>query len=281
MTRIDLHAHTTASDGSLSPAELVQLAKCQGLAALAITDHDTVDGLAAARAEGDRLEISIIPGIELSCFYQNIELHILGYFIDPDDPQLRPALRRYLSSREDRNLRIIGRLQELGLNITYEEVKTFSGAATMGRPHIAQVLLQKGYVLSVADAFSRYLGDDAPAYIARALPEASEAIALIRNIGGIPVLAHPLYASRAKQGFESLCATLKNTGLLGLEAVYSGHTQQQTDRLRSVARDQGLLISGGSDFHGVSRPGVQVGSGYGNLKIPASLLEPIQALATK
>jgi 3',5'-nucleoside bisphosphate phosphatase len=281
LPRIDLHTHTTASDGSLSPAQLVQYAKHQGLHALAVTDHDTIAGLADAIAEGERLGVRIIPGIELSCFHQSIELHILGYFIDPLDPHLRPALLRYQSSREERNLRIIERLRELGLDITYQEVKTFAALATVGRPHIAQVLLQKGYVYSVADAFSRYLGDDGPAYIARTTPDAPEAIALIRRIGGVPVLAHPIYAARARQSFERLCAALKNAGLWGLETVYSGHTQQQTDRLRAVAREQGLGISGGSDFHGESRPEVLLGSGYGNLKIPAALLEPIEALARK
>jgi len=277
MARIDLHTHTTASDGSLSPSELVQLAKQQGVSALAVTDHDSVEGLPEAMAAGERLGITIIPGIEISCLYEEVELHILGYFINQDDPRLKPALARYLSSREDRNPKIIERLRQLGFDLTYDEVKNFAGEATICRPHIAQILLRKGYVASVADAFDRFLGDDGPAYVSRALPTASEAISLIRELGGLAVLAHPGYAGRLKQSFNELCATLKGFGLAGLETLYSSHTQQQTDRFRSIAREHGLLITGGSDFHGDTKPEILVGTGYGNLRVPAELLEELEA----
>jgi predicted metal-dependent phosphoesterase TrpH len=279
MSRIDLHTHTTASDGSLSPTELVQLAKQQGVSALAVTDHDSVTGLPDAMAAGEQLGVTIIPGIEISCLYEDVELHILGYFINPDDPRLRSALLQYLSSREDRNPQIIERLCRLGLDLTYLEVRAFAGSATVGRPHIAQILLQKGYVTSVGDAFDRYLADGAPAYVSRALPAASEAIGLIREIGGVPVLAHPVYAARLKQTFNETCANLKALGLAGLETLYSSHTQRQTDRFRSLAHEHGLLVTGGSDFHGDSKPDILVGTGYGNLKVSAELLEPVQEAA--
>jgi predicted metal-dependent phosphoesterase TrpH len=279
MSRIDLHTHTTASDGSLSPTELVQLAKQQGVSALAVTDHDSVAGLPDAMAAGKQLGVTIIPGIEISCLYEDVELHILGYFINPDDTRLKSALLQYLSSREDRNPQVIERLCRLGLDLTYLEVRAFAGSATVGRPHIAQILLQKGYVASVADAFDRYLADGAPAYVSRALPAASEAIGLIRAIGGVPVLAHPVYAGRLKQTFDETCAKLKALGLAGLETLYSSHTQRQTDRFRSLAREHGLLVTGGSDFHGDSKPDILVGTGYGNLKVSAELLEQVQEAA--
>ena len=280
MIRIDLHTHTTASDGSLTPAQLVRAAKHQGVAALAVTDHDTTAGLPDAMAEGERLGVAIIPGIEISCLYGKTELHILGYFINPEHPCLAPALASYWASREDRNPRIVERLRELGCDLTYAEVKAIAGAATIGRPHIAQALLRKGYVRSVSEAFDRYLADDAPAYVARPLPSPIEAIGLIRQIGGVAVLAHPVYMARLKEPFEKICEALKACGLMGIESLYSSHTQQQTDRYRSVAREQGLLVTGGSDFHGEAKPNLFVGTGYGNLEVPADLLEPIKALAT-
>jgi predicted metal-dependent phosphoesterase TrpH len=279
MARIDLHSHTTASDGSLSPEELVQLAKQQGVSTLAVTDHDSVAGLPRAQAEGDRLGIEIIPGIEISCLYEDVELHILGYFINAEDPRLAATLRQYLTSREDRNPRIVERLRDLGCDLTYDDVKAFAGSATIGRPHIAQVLLRKGYVKSVTEAFDRYLTEGGPAYVPRVLPTPKEAVGLIRQIGGIPVLAHPVYTARLKEPFEHVCATLKGLGLMGIESIYSSHTQQQTDRYRSVAREHRLLVTGGSDFHGDSKPNILVGSGYGNLSVPADLLEPMRMLA--
>lgn len=279
MVRIDLHSHTTASDGSLSPEELVQLAKQQGVVALAVTDHDSVASLPRAQAEGERLGIEIIPSIEISCLYEDVELHILGYFINAEDPRLEATLRQYLTSRDDRNPKIIERLRELGCDLTYEEVKTFAGSATIGRPHIAQVLLRKGYVNSVSDAFDRYLTDGGPAYVPRVLPTPKEAIGLIRQIGGIPVLAHPVYTARIQKPFDHVCAMLKGFGLMGIETIYSSHTQQQTDRFRSIAREHQLLVTGGSDFHGDSKPNILVGTGYGNLGVPADLLEPMRMLA--
>ncbi len=280
MVRIDLHTHTTASDGSLAPEELVQMAKQQGVTTLAVTDHDTIAGLSRARVAGEQVGVDVIPGIEISCLYGDVELHILGYFINPDDPHLAPALTRYWASREDRNPRIVQRLQELGCDLSYADVKAIAGSATVGRPHIAQALIRKGYVKSVSEAFDRYLADDAPAYIPRLLPSPAEAIGLIRQIGGIPVLAHPVYTSRLKEPFEQVCATLKGLGLLGIEAIYSSHNRQQTDRYRSISRNQGLLVTGGSDFHGEAKPNLLVGTGYGNLVVSSDLLEPIRALAT-
>jgi predicted metal-dependent phosphoesterase TrpH len=259
----------------------VQLASQQGVSALAITDHDSVRGLPEALAAGERLGIRIIPGIEISCLYEDVELHILGYFINAGHPRLDAALIAYLASREDRNPKIIDRLHALGLEITYDEVRELAGTATIGRPHIAHVLVKKGYVSSVAEAFDCFLGDGALAYVDRVLPSADEAIGLIRDIGGVPVLAHPVYTQRIKQSFHEVCARLKNVGLAGVEAIYSSHTPPQTDRFRSMAREHGLVATGGSDFHGDSKPEILVGTGYGNLKVSGDLLEPLEALSSR
>ncbi len=280
MARIDLHSHTTASDGSLTPEELVRMAKQQGVTTLAVTDHDTIAGLPQAIAEGERTGVEVIPGIEISCLYGATELHILGYFINPDDPHLTSALLTYQTSREDRNPRIVQRLQELGCEVSYADIKAAAGNATVGRPHIAQALVRKGYVASVSEAFDRYLADGAPAYLPRLLPSPAEAIGLIRQIGGVPVLAHPVYASRLNEPFEQVCATLKGLGLLGIEALYSSHNRQQTDYYRSISTNQGLVVTGGSDFHGETKPHLLVGTGYGTLSVPPDLLEPVRALAT-
>ena len=255
----------------------MRLAKQQGVSALAVTDHDSVAGLTRAGAEGERQGVEIIPGIEISCLYGNVELHILGYFINAKEPRLQPTLSEYLASRDDRNPRIVERLRELGCDLSYADVKAFAGSATVGRPHIAQVLLRKGYVRSVAEAFDRCLAEGGPAYVPRVLPTPAEAIGLIKQIGGIAVLAHPVYTSRLKEPFEQVCATLKNAGLMGIEAIYSSHTPQQTGHYRNVAREQELLVTGGSDFHGDSKPNILVGTGYGDLMIPADLLEPMRA----
>jgi predicted metal-dependent phosphoesterase TrpH len=248
------------------------------VSALAVTDHDSVEALPEAIAAGERFGIRIIPGIEISCTHHDTELHILGYFINPVHPLLKPALTGYLFNREGRNLKIIDRLRDLGVDLTYEEVKAYAGAGTIGRPHIAQIMVKKGYVNSVAAAFDLYLSDGGPAHVGRPLPTAQEAMSLIRDIGGVPVLAHPMY-SRLKISTNDLCQELKNSGLGGLETLHSSHTVQQADRFKSIAREHSLVGTGGSDFHGDSKPELFVGSGYGNLKVPADLLEELEDAA--
>jgi len=217
MSRIDLHLHTTHSDGSLSPAAVLQLAHKAKVTALAITDHDIVTGIPEAIAAGAELGIEIIPGVEISSCVGNSELHILGYCIDWQDAELNRRLAVLRESRHNRNPQIIERLRSLGLDVTYEEVRILAGTDSVGRPHIARLLMDKKYVTSAKDAFDRYLAEGRPAYVARELPQPANAIAWIRAAGGVAVLAHPTWAKVSGEGLNALLTTLKTEGLGGIE----------------------------------------------------------------
>lgn len=278
--RLDLHLHTTHSDGSLPPAEVLALAHKAGVTALAITDHDITTGLPEALEAGARLGIEVIPGVEISSRFGDNELHILGYFLDWQDQAFNERLASLRASRHDRNPQIIERLRALGQDITYEEVRHLAGTESVGRPHIARVMINKGYVKSAKEAFDRFLAQGKPAYVARELPEPVEAIAWIRAARGIPVLAHPLWAKQDNQGLFKLCETLKAEGLGGMEVHYSTHNPKQTAELLDIARRLDLLVTGGSDFHGVTKPDIEVGVGRGGLTVPVKLLEPLRKAAS-
>jgi predicted metal-dependent phosphoesterase TrpH len=278
MKRLDLHLHTTFSDGSLPPADVVKLAHNANVSALAITDHDTVDGIPEALTAGKDVGIEIIPGIEISSRWHGAEVHILGYFIDWKDSSLQERLARYRASRHARNPRIVEKLNELGIAITYAEVSALAGPASIGRPHIARVLMNKRYVTSAKEAFDRYLAEGAAAYVPRDLPDPAEAISLIRAAGGVPVLAHPSWLDRS-EGIVPLCKELKSAGLAGIEVHYSTHRPEQTSHYRNIAKQLDLLVTGGSDFHGVTKPDIEVGLGRGQLKVPETLLEPLRRAA--
>lgn len=276
MARIDLHLHTRYSDGSLTPAEVVDLAHQAGVTALAITDHDIVDGISRAIEAATKLGIEVIPGVELSSRFNQQELHVLGYFFDWRDSTFRDHLAQQRRSRHVRNPQTIERLNALGLELSEEEVKAKAGSDSIGRPHVAQVLVDKGYVQDTREAFDRYLKEGAPAYVPRMLSDTRDVIAWIRNAGGVPVLAHPTWTRCQGEPLYRLCACLKDAGLLGLEVFYSSHTRQQTSRYLELAKRLDLLVTGGSDFHGAANPGIQVGRGKGNLKVPDTLLEPLR-----
>lgn len=277
--RIDLHLHTTYSDGSLPPEEVLALANKAGVSALAITDHDTVDGLPEAIEAGASMGIEVIPGIEISSSYDDTELHILGYFLDWHDPTLLARLARLRTSRHQRNPRIIHKLNDLGLAITYDEVKALAGTDSVGRPHIARVLMEKGYVRSAKEAFDRFLAEGAAAYVPRELPDPAEAIAWIRAANGLPVLAHPAWVKASEDGLLRLCEKLKAQGLMGIEVHYSTHKPAQTSQYLNVARRLSLLVTGGSDFHGLTKPDIEVGIGRGTLRVPEKLLESLKKAA--
>jgi predicted metal-dependent phosphoesterase TrpH len=281
MSRIDLHLHTTHSDGSFPPSEVLAFAKTAGVTALAITDHDSVDGMPEAIAAGSLLEIEIIPGVEISSRYGESELHILGYFLDWKDETLNQRMMSLRESRHARNPKIVQKLNEAGVDITYEEVRTLAGSASVGRPHIARVLMNKGVVTSAKEAFDRYLAEGRPAYVARELPEPAEAVAWIRQARGIPVLAHPTWVKQSGEGLDRLVGQLKASGLGGIEAYYSTHTTKQTGDYVSLAKRFDLLVTGGSDFHGVTKPDIAVGTGRGDLKVPEKLLEPLRKAAVR
>ncbi len=275
---IDLHTHTTASDGSFTPSQLVRYAKEKGLRAIAITDHDTIEGNEEALQAGISEEIEVVPGIEISVDYSPGSMHMLGYFIDTKDPGLNERLALLQGSRSDRNPRIIEKLNELGIAITYDEVVKISGGGQVGRPHIAQVLMHRGYTRTIQEAFDKYLGKGAPAYFDKFRLTASDAIAMIRDAGGIPVLAHPFTLKcKSTKVLEKLIRELTDQGLQGIEAYYTEHNERQTSRYLRLAEQNNLLVTGGSDFHGANMAGVDLGRGRGNLTIPDKLFENLKA----
>ena len=280
MSRIDLHLHTTHSDGSFSPTAVLEFAKAAGVTALAITDHDIVAAIPEALEVGSRLEIEIVPGVEISSRYGESELHILGYCIDWRQQQLNERLKVLRESRHQRNPQIVNKLNELGVDITYEEVQALAGTESVGRPHIARVLMDKKFVTSAKEAFDRYLAQGRPAFVPRQLPEPAEAVTWIREAGGIAVLAHPTWVKESSDGLSLLVERLKAAGLGGVEVHYSTHNARQTGEYLSLAKQFDLLVTGGSDFHGLTKPDIHVGTGRGDLKVPSALLDPLKSAAS-
>jgi predicted metal-dependent phosphoesterase TrpH len=280
-TGIDLHIHSTASDGSLTPSEILVTAVQMGLKAIAITDHDTLSGSAAAIADGIPPGLGFLTGIEISAgapegYRVNGSVHILGYGIDPDHMKLNALLNILKGARENRNPQIIDRLNALGMNLDAGELDRIVGEATAGRPHIAQLMMKKGIVASIDDAFDRFLGKHRPAYVEKFRVPMAEAISTIRDAGGIAVLAHPYLTGLTDPiTFEAFLQTLKTMGLGGIEALYPGHTEAATAEYCRLARKYDLIISGGTDFHGEVTPGIQMGVGDGSFHVPYSLYEKL------
>lgn len=272
MDLIDLHTHTTVSDGSMLPVELVRYAKHKGLKAIAITDHDTTDGLYNAMQEGRRLGLEVIAGIEISADF-NPEIHILGYFLKGDYSGIAGILADLRLKREERNPKIVAKLNDLGLEITMEEVLAESSGGVTGRPHIAKVLIKKGYVGSMEEAFDRFLASGRPAYFKKDKLDPSQCIMEINAAGGMPVLAHPIYLKMEFEALDVLLSDLVKTGLKGIEAYYVDNTPEETGMLLKLADRHGLLVTGGSDFHGSFKTDIDIGVGRGDLCIPYKLLE--------
>ena len=273
---IDLHTHSTASDGSMSPAELVRHAKEKGLSAIALTDHDTVDGVSEALGEGARVGIEVIPGIEISADFKP-EMHILGYFPRINGyTDIRKELEAIRQGRDARNKKIINKLNELGIDIKLDEVKEVALGDVLGRPHIARVLINKGFVKSIDEAFDKYLSRDGLAYFKRFELKPEDGIRAIRNAGGLPVLAHPVFLRKTYDEMDKLLAELKGFGLAGIEAVYSENSKDETGNFLRLAIKYDLIVTGGSDFHGSFKPGLELGSGRRNLKVPYELLEKLR-----
>lgn len=279
MSRLDLHLHTTHSDGSCTPTEVVNMARHAGVTALAITDHDIMTGVTEAMTAGQQCGIEIIPGVEISSFTGNSELHVLGYFLDQQDPDLLARLKTLRDGRHRRNPQIIERLQTLGIDITYDEVRALAGSDSVGRPHIARALMDKRVVTSAKEAFDRFLAEGKPAYVPRELPSPAEAICWIKAARGLAVLAHPTWVKVAEQSLVDLVRQLKADGLDGVEVYYSTHAARQTREYLSLAQQLGLLVTGGSDFHGLTKPDIDVGIGKGTLHIPTSLLPKMKEAA--
>ena len=273
---IDLHSHTYASDGTCSPAELIEEARRAGIETLGITDHDTLDGYNAAVPLARQAGIELICGIELSTkLYDSRSVHLLGYFLNggPND-DFRAWILDMQAARRDRNVRLTACLRELGFDITLEEVQA-RGRGLTARPHFAQVMLEKGYVSTLQQAFDDYLDESAIGYVYRREPTFAEGVERIREAGGLSSLAHPV---RVPGNLEATLPELCAAGLEAIEVYHSDHSPEQTRFYLSLAQRHSLKITGGSDFHGTAKPRIRLGTGRGNLQIPDTLLEKLRAI---
>jgi predicted metal-dependent phosphoesterase TrpH len=274
---VDLHLHTSASDGVLSPSRIVRYAKEKGLKAIAITDHDTIDGNAEALNEGAKVDLEVIPGVEISAQFDLGSMHILGFFIDIGNKSIKERLSLLQETRAKRNPKMVEKLRELGVEISYDEVLHASGGGQVGRPHFAQVLLKKGYIHTVQEAFDRYLGKGAPAYVDKFRFAPKEAMGLIREARGIPVLAHPFTLHIPSQHqLNALLAELVRWGLMGIEVYYPEHTEDQIALYKDLAEKHGLLVTGGSDYHGIEADKAEIGIGLEDMRLSYSLVEAMK-----
>lgn len=273
MGEIDLHIHTTASDGTLTPPQAVRLAKKRQLRAIAITDHDTIDGVKEAIAEGKRESLEVIPGVEISAKVITGSLHLLGYFVETEHGVLREKLERLKQARSERNPRIVKKLNDLGIGITYEEVVRASGGGQVGRPHFAQVLVDRGYVRSISEAFDRYLAQGAPAYVRKYRFRVKEAIDVILKARGVPVLAHPFTLNCTPEELETRLTALVQDGLKGIEVFYPDHTAEQIALYQRLAEKLNLVKTGGSDFHGGLMKKSQLGIIGNGICLPYRIVE--------
>jgi predicted metal-dependent phosphoesterase TrpH len=279
---IDLHAHTTYSDGSATPTELIEVAAAKGCRAIAITDHDTVAGLAEGRKAAGLLGIEFVEGVEISAEYNPGTMHILGYYVDDGSEDFNAKLDELREARAARNLEIARRLQQLGFDISYEEVAQLAGNEVVGRPHFARIMLQKGYVKSIREAFDRFLAKGAPAYVEKKRLCPADAISLIRNAGGVAVLAHPYQLKLSSlEELERLVCDLAEVGLDGIEAIYSRHSSAERNSYAQLAARYGLLVTGGSDYHGIYKPDIEIIKGLGDLEVPYELLDEVKRRANQ
>ncbi|MBQ4068219.1 MAG: PHP domain-containing protein [Lachnospiraceae bacterium] len=272
---IDLHVHSTVSDGTLTPSELVIYAKNKNLTAFALTDHDTIDGIAEAMEAGINHNITVIPGIEISSFHFGREIHILGLNLGYKDGKLISALSEYKRIRKERNDKLIVLLNQNGFPVTNEEmIKRFPNSI-ITRAHYAAWMVENGYVKSKDAAFRKYLGDGCPCYLPKEHVSPEYAINLIKNSGGKAILAHPLLYKFSNSQLDTLVSDLAKIGLDGIEAIYSCNKGSDTSKMKCLAKKYGLFITGGSDFHGENKPGIDIGSGYGGLNVPDEVLSDI------
>ncbi len=275
MSKVDLHIHSTASDGRLSPAEVVRKSAKAGLTVIALADHDTVDGIAPALEAAKTFPwLRVIPGVEISTDVPKGEVHVLGYFIDYTHQELLATLERMRDSRRERAQGMIAKLRNLGLPIKWERVQEIVGSGSVGRPHLAQAMLEKGYIASIKEAFTKYIGWGGLAYVEREKMSPGEAAKLILQANGLPVLAHPLTINDP----EAMVIELKASGLAGIEAYYDGYTAEEINRLVSLAERHGLIITGGSDYHGLD---ASTETMIGGAEVPIESAEQLVVLAEK
>jgi predicted metal-dependent phosphoesterase TrpH len=273
VSKVDLHIHSTASDGRYSPQEIVRKAAGLGLEVIALADHDSVDGIAPALEEARKLNrLQFIPAVEVSTDVPSGEVHILGYFIDYTSEELAAALERFRYSREGRAQGMVAKLAELGVQISWERVREIAGDGAIGRPHIAQAMLEKGHIGAIKEAFDKYIARDGPAYVERDKMTPEEAVRLILRNRGIPVMAHPFTAPEP----EAMIVELKAAGMVGIEAYYNNYMNEEIGNLIALAKDHGLIITGGSDYHGLDESNETL---VGGVEVPMEAVNRLIARA--
>jgi predicted metal-dependent phosphoesterase TrpH len=271
----DLHVHTSVSDGKYTPEEIVKKAASRGLKYLAICDHDTVDGVAAAIEAAKKYPgLTIIPGVEMSTLAVGSEVHMLGYFIDYHNPAFRKLLAELSDSRIGRAQAMVAKLNEMGINVEWSRVQELAGDGTIGRPHIANAMLEKGYVSTFKEAFDKYIAQGGPAYVERSKITPAEAVGIIRKAGGLPVLAHPFTVNEP----EALIKELKEAGLAGIEVYYNNYSPDERKTLAKLAAKYELIAAGGSDYHGIDEA---VETLIGESETPIEAVEALIALSAK
>ncbi len=274
---IDLHVHTLASDGSDTPADVVRMAAELGLRAVAVTDHDTFAGLPEAIEAGARYGVEVVPGVELSTIYDGVEVHVLGYYMDAGHPRLRAMMARATAERNARNETMVQRLHDAGYPVTMDALHAaFPGQTMLGRPHISEYLMRRGYVASVQDGMKNLLGRGKPFYVARYNIPLEESVETLRAAGGLPVVAHLFKYRYTPEQLTAMVDAAAAAGAVGLEAMYTNYTPEQEQAVRVLAAERGLLCTGGTDYHGARKPDIALGRGFGNLHVPYALLEGLK-----
>jgi len=272
---VDLHLHSSFSDGSETPEAIVAAAKAASLTTIALTDHDNLNGIPRARTAAEAAGIKLIAGTELSVGWNNDAMHLLVYFLEPGAGPLQDRLVAVQRGRSDRNIRVAERLQQLGMEVSYEEVEAEAGGTGIGRPHFAAVLVRKGYATTITDAFDRYLANGRPAYLPRERLDAIEAIQLAKASGAVTSIAHPHTLGVARDDYREAFEELTDAGLGGIESYYGEYPHELRLHLAKLCRDLGIAATGGSDYHGTYKPDLQVGVGRGDLEVPETAVEEL------
>lgn len=278
MLYTDLHVHSNISDGTFTPEEVAVLAHEAGLHAIALTDHDSLDGVARCMAAGKKLGLEVIPGVELSGDFHGKEIHILGYFIDSENNTLKQTLENVIQEREARNQLMLTKLNDLGFSLTLSDLHSAGESPIITRAHFARALREKGYIRENGEAFDKYIGAGCPAYVPKCSLSFKACIDLIHQCGGVAVLAHPGIYKFATGNVKGLILELKENGIDGVEVIYPKHAPETISMLTTFCKEHGLAITGGSDFHGDNKPDIQIGKGLGTTEVPYKLVE---TLATK
>ncbi len=275
---IDMHVHSSASDGTFAPSDLLAEAKKAGLCAMALTDHDTMDGIEEAQQAANELGIELVPGVEISTEYNGREIHVLGYYVSQESPRLKAMLEEFRDFRATRNVRMVERLREEGFSITMEQLSEKFPDSVLTRAHMSRFLCDTGQLPDTRTAFSKYLGENCCCYIDRPKISPADAVELIREAGGLAVLAHPVLCNLPDEELLEMIAEMKQAGMCGLEAVYSENTADDEAHMKKLAEEFDLCVTGGSDFHGKNKPDIQLGKGKGNLHIPYAYLQSLKEL---